>query len=215
MYAEWLSLAETIQSQSSKSNVLHSFPPDVGKEVVASIIRPLQELVLGKSYKDGPLSSPEQVQWTMQVVGYGLTLPLSELSLLQGCVDVYHDWLSALYFQKHTVPIPIVKDPNYYAEIIFDQLCSLFVPRENEPRLLEDHAFLCKKVVDMVQSLIAVKGLKMTRDTWGSLFTFLLHICDLLLAPPIPQAPSLGTALCDSLIHVLFAAWLRACQVSI
>ena len=212
MYAEWLSLVETVKLQTSDENVLRSFPPEVGREVVASVIRPLQELVLGKAFKDAPLSKPEQVQWTIQVLGYGLTLPLSELSLLQGCVDVYHDWLSALYFQKHTVPHPILTDPNYYAQIIFDQLCYLFIPRENEPRLLEDYAYLCKKVIEMIHTLMAVKGLKMNRDTWGLLFTFLLHICNMLLAPP-SQTPSLGTTLCESLTHVLFTSWLRACQV--
>ena len=85
MYAEWLSLVETVKLQTSDENVLRSFPPEVGREVVASVIRSLQELVLGKAFKDAPLSKPEQVQWTIQVLGYGLTLPLSELSLLLGC----------------------------------------------------------------------------------------------------------------------------------
>ena len=214
MYSECLSLSETIQSQRSGGNVLHSFSPETGREVVASILKPLQELVLGKTYTETPLSTPEQVQWTMQVLGYGLTLPLSEKPLLTGCTEVYRDWLTALYFQKHTVPSPILQCPNHYIGLIFDHFCALFVPRHNEPRLLEEHIELCNKVVETVQMLVGVKGLKMTRDTWESLFSFLLHVCNLLLAPPT-HSPSLGTSLCDTIIHVLFTSWLRACQVKI
>ena len=210
MYSEWLSLTETVKQKRLSDNVLRSFPPEVGREVVASVIRPLKELVLGKTYISNPLATPDQVKWTMQVVGYGLTLPLSDLELLKGCTDVYRDWLSALTFQKKSVPSPIAEKPDHYAQVIFDQLCALFVPRV-EFRLLEDHALICNKVIDTIHGLI--QYLKMSRETWTSLFSFLLHICDLLLSPP-SKTPSLGTSLCDNLIHVLFATWLKACQES-
>lgn len=74
MYSELLSLAEVIQShQCSQDNVLHSFPSNVGREVVSPVIKSLQELVLGKSFGDNerPLSLPSQVQWVMETV-YGL-----------------------------------------------------------------------------------------------------------------------------------------------
>ena len=51
----------------------------------------------------------------------------------------------------------------------------------------------------------------MNRETWTSLFSFLLQVCDQLLSPP-SQSPSLGTSLCEPLIRVLFSAWLRACR---
>ena len=212
MYSDWQSLTEEIQQDRLQDNVLRSFPSDVSREVVSSVIRPLKDLVLGKAYTSSPLATQEQVEWTVQVVGYGLTLPLSDHALLQGCVEVYHDWVFALVFQKHTTPIPISKNPNYYAQIIFNHFCALFVPRENEPRLLEEHAFLCKKVLEIVHNLVVAKKLKMERETWNSLFSFLLHVCHLLLAPPI-QDPSLGSTLSDLLVHVLFTSWLRACQV--
>lgn len=213
MYSDWLSLTEEIQRDRLHDNVLRSFPRDVSREVVASVIRPLKDLVRGKTYTASPLSTREQVEWTLQVVGYGLTLPLSDHVLLQGCVEVYQDWVFALVFQKHTTPLPVSRNPNYYAQIIFNHFCALFVPRELEPRLLEEHAYLCKKVLEIVQNLVGAKGLKMERETWNSLFGFLLHVCHLLLAPPIHD-PSLGSALSDILIHVLFTSWLKACQVS-
>lgn len=213
MYAEWTSFTESSQALNSKENVLHSFPAEVGREVVGSVVKSLQEMGRGKTYSKNPLSNSEQVHWTMQVIAHGLTLPLSDHALLQGCIDVYHDWLSALYFTKHTVPIPITSDPNHYAQIIFPQLCALFVSRDSESRLLEDHALMCKKVIDMLQSLVGMHSLKMARETWSSLFGFLLHVCNQLLAPPA-KTPSLGTSLCEGLVHLLLAAWVRACHSS-
>ena len=213
MYSECVSLSDNVQQQKYGNNVLYSFSKlssETGHEVVLSVLKPLEELVSGRSPASF-LSSAEQVEWTMEVIGYGLTLPLSDRQLLQGCVSVYRDWLTALYFKKRSVPQPIVDNPNRYAPVIFNHFCALFVPRD-EPRLLEDHVELCCKVVEMVQALIGVKGLKMSRDTWDSVFSFLLHVCNLLLAPPT-SSPSLGTSLCDLLIHVLFTSWLRACQV--
>ena len=210
MYSECVSLSESVQQQRSTNNVLYSFSPETGREVVASVVKPLEELVSGKSPASF-LSTSEQVEWMMQVIGHGLTLPLTEKTLLDGCVKVYNDWLTALYFQKGSVPQPIIHNPNHYAPIIFNHFCSLFEPR-NEPRFLEDHVELCFQVVNTVQALIGVKGLNMSRSTWDSMFSFLLHICNLLLAPPI-SSPSLGTSLCDMLIHVLFTSWMRACQV--
>ena len=60
MYSECVSLAGSVLSQSSsEENVLRSFPPTVGREVVGPVIRSLQDLVLGKSYGDtAPLSLP-------------------------------------------------------------------------------------------------------------------------------------------------------------
>ena len=210
MYSEWLSLTETVKQPRLADNVLRTFPQERAQEVVASVIKPLKEMSLGRNYN--MLATPEQVNWTMQVIGYGLTLPLSHMELLGNCSDVYREWLTTLGLRKRTVPLPISNQPDHYAQVIFDQLCVLFVPRENEKHLLEGHALICKNVIDSVGSLMMVKKLKMSRDTWTTLLSFLLHVCDILLSPP-PKTPSLGTSLCDELINTLFATWLKACHV--
>ena len=208
MYSEWLSLADTVKQPRLTDNVLRSFPSHVGQEVVAAIIKPLREQSHGRHL----LKTSEQVNWAMQVIGYGLTLPLSHLDLLTACSDVYRNWLLVLYAaNKGAVPLPVTKHPDHYAQVMFDQLCALFISREPEMRLLEDHALTCKYVIDTIYELISMKKLKMSRETWSSLLSFLLHVCDILLSPP-PKTPSLGTSLCDVLIHTLFASWLKACH---
>ena len=213
MYAEWPSFTESFQALNSKENVLHSFPVDVGREVVGSVVKSLQEMSRGKGDTKNLLSTSEQVHWTMQVIAHGLTLPLSDHPLLNGCIEVYSNWLLALHSTKRSIPTPITGDPNHYAQIIFPHMCALFVPRDSEPRLLEDHAFMCKRVIEMLQNLVGMSYLTMARETWSSFFSFLLHVCNQLLAPP-SKTPSLGTSLCEMLIHLLLVAWVRACNSS-
>lgn len=209
MYSEWISLTEGIQATSTPDNVLQTFPTTVGQDVVQSVLKPLYDLST-KPESRSSLVTSEQVHWTMQVVGHGLTLPLTEHGLIQTCIQVYDDWLSALYFPKLSVPDPIVKDPNHYAQIIFKQFFQLFKPRVTDPILLDFHINLCKKVLQITHLIARKQETKLSRETWKALFNYLLKVSDLLLSPPT-EPSSLGSVLCELLIHVLFESWLRAC----
>ena len=50
----------------------------------------------------------------------------------------------------------------------------------------------------------------LSRDTWVALFKHLLRVSNAVLSPPAAEV-SLGRSLCDTLVHVLFEGWLRAC----
>lgn len=69
-----------------------------------------------------------QVMWTMEVLCYGLTLPLDE-DTVKLCVDVYTDWLMVLVSPSNSIPPPISREPNLYVQKILEHLCCLFVPR--------------------------------------------------------------------------------------
>lgn len=74
-----------------------------------------------------------QVQWCMDVVCHGLSLPLSEHETIKDCVSVYCDWLTALCPSPNvTVPQPIVDDANVYGRKIINHFHNLFVPRVGE-----------------------------------------------------------------------------------
>lgn len=74
-----------------------------------------------------------QVTWCMSVICHGLSLPLSEHETIKDCVNVYCEWLSALYpTPKISVPKPICDDPNLFARKIINHLHNLFVPRQGE-----------------------------------------------------------------------------------
>lgn len=69
-----------------------------------------------------------QVKWTMEVLCYGLTLPL-EGDTVKLCVDIYTDWLMALVSPRDSTPPPISRDPNLYVQKILRHLFNLFLPR--------------------------------------------------------------------------------------
>lgn len=221
MYSDWESLVEDIQTEAPASNVLKSFPSTVGKDVVQSILKPLWDVTASQSTTAATLSlsTHEQVHWTMQVISHGFTLPLSENALIASCIDVYDVWLTALHTPKSGVPGPIVEDPDHYAQIIFEQFSQLFTSRQLDgvssssvfvSTTAHNHAILCNRVIQIVHQTVRHANRKFSRETWQTLFKFLLSVIDILLSPP-PDTNSLGTTLCSSLIHVLFEVWLCAC----
>lgn len=224
MYSECASLTDRIQERDFPSVVLHSYPPPVGRDVVRSILAPLGELLKsrgeppeGDVFPSSPLKTREQVEWTMEVIGYGLCLPLADKHLISGCIDVYEDWLSALSTPHYTVPAPIMDDPGHYTRIIFDHFCQLFMPRENssEPPVAPggsstDPQFeLCERVLQITHSILMEPCEKLSEPTWEAVSKQLLTVADVLLSPPLGS--NLASMLSSQLIHVLFEAWLRAC----
>lgn len=77
----------------------------------------------------------------MEVIRYGLSLPLTEQDALRDCVTVYCEWLSALLPNNTTsssisntppIPTPVLNEPERYARRIIEHLHNLFVPRPGE-----------------------------------------------------------------------------------
>lgn len=69
----------------------------------------------------------------MNVICHGLSLPLSEHETIKDCVNVYCEWLTALYHvPRISVPRPICEDPNVFARKIIMHFHNLFVPRHGE-----------------------------------------------------------------------------------
>ncbi|KAM7150626.1 ral GTPase-activating protein subunit beta isoform 3-T3 [Macrochelys suwanniensis] len=130
MYSEWRSLHLVVQNDQGHTSVLHSYPDNVGREVANAVVRPLGQalntpLAAGS---ESLLKTDKEVKWTMEVVCYGLTLPL-EGDTVKYCVDVYTDWIMALVLPKDSIPLPVIKEPNLYVQSILKHLQNLFIPR--------------------------------------------------------------------------------------
>ncbi|XP_062315849.1 ral GTPase-activating protein subunit beta isoform X3 [Osmerus eperlanus] len=205
MYSEWRSLHLVVQSDQGHLSVLHSYPPAVGRDVANAVVKPLG-VTLGIPSTDSLLKTDKEVKWTMEVLCYGLTLPLDG-DTVKLCVDVYTDWIMALVSPRASIPQPIVKEPNLYVQTILKHLHNLFLPRPEHYSPM--HFRLCQQVLTAVQKLARESGC-MARDTWEVLLLFLLRINDTLLAPPTVGG---GTAekLAEKLISVLFEVWFLAC----
>ncbi|XP_066558893.1 ral GTPase-activating protein subunit beta isoform X5 [Amia ocellicauda] len=208
MYSEWRSLHLVVQSDQGHLSVLHSYPNAVGRDVANAVVRPLG-VVLNTPSSAGSeriLKTDKEVKWTMEVLCYGLTLPLDG-DTVKLCVDVYTDWIMALVAPRDSIPLPIIKEPNLYVQTILKHLHNLFLPRPEH--YSPNHFRLCQQVLSAVQKL-ARESASMVRETWEVLLLFLLRINDTLLAPPTVGG-GIAEKLAEKLISVLFEVWFLAC----
>ena len=72
----------------------------------------------------------------VQILCYGLSLPLSDVDTIKDCVNIYCEWLTCLLPEpKRCVPKPILHAPNDYASSILCHLHNVFVPRLDGGRM--------------------------------------------------------------------------------
>ncbi|WAR19879.1 RLGPB-like protein, partial [Mya arenaria] len=102
MYSDWASLQDEIQFDKANLSVLHKFSDSVGKEVACSVVRHISSNLSLANSTPNPsnLDTHAEVKWTMEVLCYGLSLPLDQLDTIKDCVNVYCEWLSALTSPK-------------------------------------------------------------------------------------------------------------------
>ncbi|KAF3690357.1 Ral GTPase-activating protein subunit beta p170 [Channa argus] len=199
---DWLSMDQSPPSGQGHVSVLSCFPPSVGRDVAIAVVKPLRA-GMGNPNSHSLLYTDRQVRWTMEVLCYGLTLPL-EGDTVRLCVDVYTDWLMALVFQRDCIPPPISRDPNLYIQKILQHLYSLFLPRSDQVSPV--YQSLCQQVLYAVKTL-AKESATMSRDTWESLLHFLLRINHAMLAP----ANSAAGGVAHLSMAVLLEVWLLSC----
>ncbi|XP_069100001.1 ral GTPase-activating protein subunit beta isoform X2 [Pleurodeles waltl] len=207
MYSEWRSLQLVIQNDQGHLSVLHCYPESVGRDVANAVMYPLGQAFNTQSTggTESILKTDKEVKWTMEVVCYGLTLPLDG-DTVKFCVDIYTDWMMALVSPKDSIPHPVIKEPNLYIQIILKHLQNLFVPRQDQgPSQIR----LCMQVLRAVQKLARESSI-MARETWEALLLFLLQVNDTLLAAPTVPG-EIAESLAEKLIGVLFEVWLLAC----
>uniref|UniRef100_A0A1A7Z8F9 Ral GTPase-activating protein subunit beta n=2 Tax=Iconisemion striatum TaxID=60296 RepID=A0A1A7Z8F9_9TELE len=141
MYSEWRSLQLVVQSDQGHLSVLHTYPTSVGTEVANAVVKPLGTAVSPVA-TENILKTDKEVKWTMEVLCYGLTLPL-EGDTVKLCVDVYTDWMMALVSPRDSMPQPVVKEPNMYVQTILKHLYNVFVPRPEHTCVDEINGFRC------------------------------------------------------------------------
>ncbi|KAJ8369641.1 hypothetical protein SKAU_G00096690 [Synaphobranchus kaupii] len=202
MYSEWRSLHLAVLSDQGHLSVLHTYPAAVGREVANAVVRPL----VAAPISDSVLKTDKEVKWTMEVLCYGLTLPVDG-DTVKLCVDVYTDWITALGSPRGSIPHPIIKEPNLYIQTILKHLYNLFLPRSEQ--YSPGHHRLCHQVLLAVQKLARESG-SMVRETWEVLLLFLLRVSDTLLAPPTVGG-GIAEKLAEKLVSVLLEVWLLAC----
>lgn len=92
------------------------------------------------------LDTDRDVNWLMEIIGYGLSMPFSltgEQDSVKDCCTIYLEWLSSslLPFNEQNddskyqqlsklVPVPIRNDPNRYCRKMLSHLYNVFLPRQ-------------------------------------------------------------------------------------
>ncbi|CAG7818479.1 unnamed protein product [Allacma fusca] len=189
---------------------------------------PLRNIVTTLGISQPPLPSPfttdKEIEWNLQVICFGLSLPLSDHEIIKDCVSIYCEWLSCLApIPKICVPKPVTDRPNFFARKMINHLYHLFAPRKGEfwPFLYQENlvqdtinrqAVLCHRVLRTLQSVIKTSEI-LDAETWECILLFLISINDALLSPPSIKE-DIGDQLCDRVLSVLFEVWLLACAKS-
>ncbi|KAG1663347.1 Ral GTPase-activating protein subunit beta [Nymphon striatum] len=214
MYAEWTSLDPVIPAEQRNWSVLNKFPSSAGRDVSIAVVKHLAaNLGINSVSTEQPsnLENDREVQWCLEVLCFGLSLPLSETEAVKDCVNVYCEWLTALTKPNICVPKPIVEDPNNYGKRMIRHLYNLFVPREDStPDQVQRQILYCHRVLRCLQK-IAHESSVIAHNTWEQILLLLLSINDTLLAPPPFKEDDLGDQLCERILGVLFEIWLISC----
>lgn len=179
------------------------------------------------------LKTDRDVHWVMEVICYGLGLPIStteHYETVRDCVQIYCEWMYALTpnkSQTKLIPYPIRDDPNHYFRRILQHLYNIFVPRigsiytlhniSNNTELsmtdiISKQALLCHRVLRTISTIAEDEHNLLDSESWDSgLLLFLLAVNDVLLAQP-GEREDIGTHLCERVITVLFEIWIMACK---
>lgn len=223
MYSEWASLQDEIQCDKANQSVLHKFPTPVGTTVATSVVRHIAVSlsITANSQEPCQLDSDKEVKWAMEVLCYGLGLPLTELDTIKECVNVYCNWLTACMPpspNQPPIPPPIRDDPDPYIQDMIHHLLNLFVPRPgSDVDSVRKQAVFCHRVLRQIQA-IAKESTILSRESWETLLKFLLAANDSLLSPPLEKDDAgmssydIGDQLCERVLSVLFEIWLLACH---
>lgn len=137
MYTEWSSLTPQITSNvngSQQQSTLNKFNPLISRDVTSALVKQLSgNLGIAQKAEPSPFQTDQEVAWCMDVICFGLSLPLTDHETIKDCVNVYCEWLTSLLpAPKISVPKPILEDPNVYTRKIISHLHNLFVPRQGE-----------------------------------------------------------------------------------
>ncbi|XP_056640565.1 ral GTPase-activating protein subunit beta isoform X3 [Diorhabda sublineata] len=210
MYSEWTSLS--LSNDQENNSVLEKFELTISKEITTNLVRQLaSNLGITQPPEQSSLTTDKDVQWCMEVICYGLSLPLTEHEAIKDCVNIYCEWLTTLLLNpKICVPKPLLDDPNIYCRKIIGHLRYLFIPRKGESfDIIHRQAVLCHRVLRTLQQ-IAHESKILETVTWEILLLFLLDINHTLLSPPSVK-DDIADQLCERVLSVLFEIWLIAC----
>lgn len=183
MYVEWATVGPVEISETNRISVLHKLSQMNGSAIVNSCVRPLASILNTTSAQGNQsatsgasggaassqmsacdyLQNDRDVSWVMEVICFGLSLPLTsdQIDSVRDCVNIYCEWLYALVPSKartKSIPSPIREDANLYCRKMIQHLYNVFIPRRfvsGQESIISDvlmnQALLCHRVLRIIE----------------------------------------------------------------
>eukprot|EP01135_Chromosphaera_perkinsii_P004404 Nk52_evm7s280 gene=Nk52_evmTU7s280 len=210
MFLDWVAQLSLL-NHDPETNVLGAFPLSVRKTIITAVVKFME-----KSSNRQFLSSHSHVNWVMEVVGQGFSLPIQEADTIVSCIELYNEWLQSMFSPNEGIPPCIINNPQKYYRTIFGHYSLLFVPRKdvrNVTNGVGKHVELCRRTLQIIQSVARGCAHDFSSKTWEVLLKILLGICDSLLSRPC-ATEDMADQLCPELLNVLFDLWLHSSMKS-
>lgn len=217
MYSEYSTIDINRICVQRSVSVLTKLPGVNGPQLVTTLIKPIVSQINANSGENEHLlhcfNDDKDVHWIMEVICYGLSLPLSDndhFEAVRDCINIYHDWFQVLSPTKNTnkfIPYPIQQDPNTYCQKIIGHFFNIFVSRSHRNQdnsdIISRQALLCHRILRGVIGVVTDKDNILNAETWNSLLEFLLGINNELLKSYV-ETNDIGTQMADRVISSLF-----------
>lgn len=143
LYSEWSTVNATDIAEENRKSVLYKLRTTInGQGVVNAVVKSLgahlntastvATNVPSNATNPGEplefLQSDRDVQWVMEVICYGLSLPIQtteQHEAVRDCVSIYCEWMMSMVPSKsrgRCIPFPIRDDPNRYFRLMIQHL---------------------------------------------------------------------------------------------
>eukprot|EP01116_Phalansterium_solitarium_P011073 TRINITY_DN26680_c0_g1_i1.p1 TRINITY_DN26680_c0_g1~~TRINITY_DN26680_c0_g1_i1.p1 ORF type:complete len:538 (-),score=150.79 TRINITY_DN26680_c0_g1_i1:8-1621(-) len=199
------------------SKQLHLIPEDPCTNVLLHFSLPVKKILVGQtvtflldSASPPPritLPTPTHVDWTLECVGQGFSLPIEDHATIDACIELYRRWL---FDQEHRPP-PVADDASQgFIQKMLKHFSLLFGPRRyTEKDQFDHHARLCHKVLDLFTRYARTSYKSLSAETWEVWLRLLLGITDCLFLRTIGgESEALSQALASHMFQVVFESWL-------
>ncbi|OUM61554.1 hypothetical protein PIROE2DRAFT_45097 [Piromyces sp. E2] len=163
------------------------------------------------------LTSVQHVQWVMEIIGQGFTLPPTEdnVKIIQNACAIYTQWLLDSSARPYIIQAKEGKSiEQIFWQRIFHHFSLIFYINEKTTIY---HQELCKQVLSVMSMAERTLSNRFSEETWIILLKVLLGISDYLLREPLGKPNSdiisnsvMADKLCENVIRVLIESWLRS-----
>ncbi|KAI1295337.1 Ral GTPase-activating protein subunit beta [Halotydeus destructor] len=223
-------LGKSVNGQGVVNGVVKSFVQSISFNANSTVNSANESVSNGTVEPAEKLDSDQDVQWVMEVICFGLSLPIStteQHEAVRDCVHIYCEWMNAMVTSRVTgksIPVPICQDPNRYFRKMLQHLYNVFKRRPNPLRtstsnaqelnngdIVSRQAVLCHRILRQLETICEDQTSKIDNESWSSILVFLLAINDSLLSTPT-EKDDIGTNLCQRIVSSLIEVWLIACQ---